>query len=98
MLAAGGGNVGKRGFQLARERVGGRCGFVGPLDDCDCLRSGEGLGELRGREGTETEVTRDSARAHAGRAQVIDDVGQAVGDGAHGDDEPVGVFCRGSAR
>ncbi len=62
----GGGDVGKRCLQLARERVGRRGGFVGPLHDCDCTRTHERLGQLAGGEGTEAGY-RDRASAHTGR-------------------------------
>ena len=68
-------------------------GLLGAVHDGDLLDGlGQGLDELRGNEGT-VQADLDQADLFAIGVQVVDDFFGNVAEGAHGDDDAVGIGC-----
>ncbi len=91
-LLSGSCDVRQCGLHLARERVVGRGGLVGPLDDGDGPRVLQHGGEPCLGERTEARQ-RDATDAAPGTAQLVDDGDRGIGDRAHRDDDRLGVLA-----
>ena len=83
----------ERGADVEVERVSGGAHLLGTVEDRDGLAGlGDGGDEPRDIEGT-VQVHLQEADLLAFRVQVVDDLFDAGGDGAHGHDDPLRVRC-----